>query len=109
MDIVWLRDLVICILGSISVVVLIFFAVIVYLLFRRVNAMMDAVHLFYQRTNSALDSMESTLVNVRGIVSNVGYGLITPVAQLMAIIKGVQEGVNVFNRVFKKKGGEENG
>ena len=89
MDIGWLRDLVICISGLVITVVVIFIAVLSYVL--------------YNRARSVLDSIKATSATVNEISSAVRDEIIRPVAQLVALIRGVFQGIDLVSRFFGKK------
>jgi hypothetical protein len=89
MDIGWFRDLVICISGLVITVVVIFIAVLSYVL--------------YNRARSVLDSIKATSATVNEISSAVRDEIIRPVAQLVALIRGVFQGIDLVSRFFGKK------
>jgi Na+/proline symporter len=89
MDIAWLRDLVICISGLVLAVVLILFAVLAYLLFKK--------------TRSVLNSIEATSDTVHGISAAVKNEIISPIVQLVTLIRGVLQGIDLVSRFFKKE------
>ena len=110
MDIAWFRDLVICISGLVAIILFVFIAVLAYSFYRRSSSLMDSMHSICQRSNSILDSVEATTSTVRGIVCNVRDDLVSPVVQVMAIVQGVRQGIDMVNKFFKKKEeGGENG
>jgi hypothetical protein len=92
MDIAWFRDLVICISGLVVTVVVIFIAVLSYLL--------------YNKAKSVLDSMRTTSATINEISSAVRDEIIKPILQLVALIKGVLQGIDLVNRFFGKKESE---
>jgi hypothetical protein len=92
MDIAWFRDLVICISGLVVTVVVIFIAVLSYLL--------------YSRARSVLDSMKATSATINEISSAVQDEIIRPVLQLVALVKGVFQGIDIVSRFFGKKESE---
>jgi len=89
MDIGWFRDLVICIAGLVFTVVVIFIAVLAYLL--------------YNRARSALDSLKATQAAINEIVTAVRDEIVKPVLQCMTLIKGVVQGIDLVSRFFKKE------
>ena len=95
MSIDWFRDLVICISGLVAVGVLIFVAVLLYLMYRRVMPI--------------LDSVKATSKTVQGISSYVGDEAVKPVIQVVAIIQGIRQGIDAVRRIFSKKEGVESG
>jgi len=80
MGIEWLRDLIICILGVVATAVLIFLAVLAYSLYRRMRSILDMVRAI-SRT----------------------------VAQVVALVQGIRQGVATFSRFFGKRKGEKDG
>ena len=95
MDIGWFRDLVICISGLVVTVVVIFVGVLAYML--------------YNGTRSVLNSLEATSENIREISSTVKDDVVRPVAQLVAIVQGISQGIDLVSRFFKKEGGGKDG
>ena len=94
MGIDWFRDLIICIFGLVAAGVLIFIAVLSFLLYRRVRTI--------------LDSVRATSRTIQGISSYVGDEVVKPVIELAAIIQGVRQGIDTISRLFKKKEGGRN-
>jgi len=88
MSIEWFRDLIICILGLVATGVLIFIAVLSYL--------------FYRRTRSILDSIETISRTIRGITSYVGGEVAKPLIQVVALIQGIRQGIDTVSKFFKK-------
>lgn len=95
MDITWLRDLAISISGLVLTAVLIFIAVLAYLL--------------YRRARSILDSMKIVSRNIEGISSFVTDEVAKPVIQVVAFAQGIRQGISAFSKLFKKKEGGGNG
>jgi len=91
MSIDWFRDLVICIFGLVAAGVLIFIAVLLFLLYRRVRVI--------------LDSVKATSKTIQGLSSYVGDEVVKPVIEVAAIIQGVRQGIDTISRFFKKKEG----
>jgi hypothetical protein len=89
MDIAWFRDLVICISGLVVTVVVIFIAVLSYLL--------------YSRARSVLDSIKATSATINEISSSVRDEVIKPILQLVALIRGVLQGIDLVGRFFRKE------
>ena len=94
MGIDWFRDLIICIFGLVAAGVLIFIAVLSFLLYRRVRAI--------------LDSAKATSRTIQGISSYVGDEVVKPVIEVAAIIQGLRQGIDTISRFFRKKEGGEN-
>ena len=94
MSVDWFRDLVICIWGLVATGVLIFAAVLSFLLYRRIRAI--------------LDSVRTTSKTIQGISSYVGDEVVKPVIEVAALIQGIRQGVDNIGRFFKKKEGGRN-
>ncbi len=103
MGIEWLRDLVICILGIISIIVLIFIAILASSFYRRSQSLITSLDLLCQRASSVLDNLETTSESMRGIMSDVQKALVSPVAQIVAVVQGVRQGMNLVSKFFKKE------
>jgi len=93
MDIAWFRDLVICITGLVITVVVVLFGVLSYLLYIRVRAI--------------LSSLQAASANVNEISSAVKDDIVKPVAQLVALIRGISQGIDMFSRFFRKQEGDK--
>lgn len=89
MDIGWFRDLVICISGLVITGVVMFIAVLSYLL--------------YSRTRSVLDSIEATSETIHDISSAVRDEVVKPVVQVVALVRGISQGIDIVSRFFKKE------
>jgi hypothetical protein len=89
MDIEWFRDLVICISGLVVTLVVIFIAVLAYLL--------------YNRARSLMDSIKATSATINEISSAVRDEVVKPVLQWVTLIKGVFQGVDLVSRFFRKE------
>ena len=110
MDIAWFRDLIICISGLVSIVVLIFIAVLSYSFYRKAGSVIDSMSSFYRRTGSVLDSIEATSATMKGVVCSVRDEMVSPMVQVLAIVQGIRQGINIANKFFRKKEeGGENG
>jgi hypothetical protein len=94
MSIDWWRDLVITIYGLVATGVLVFLAVLGYLLYRRVR--------------SVLDSVRATSRTVQGISSYVGDEAVKPVMQVVALVQGIRQGIDAIRQIFRKKEGGKN-
>lgn len=95
MSIDWFRDLVISISGLVLIGVLIFIAVLSYLL--------------YRRTRSILDSIKIVSRNIQGISSYVTDEVAKPLIKAVAFVQGIRQGINAISKLFKKKEGGGNG
>jgi len=98
MSIEWLRDVIICFSGLVVTGVLIVIAVVVYSFYRRVKAVLDSVE-------AASTNIKTTSATVQGIASCVGDEVVKPVAQVVAVIQGVRQGIDTISKLFKKEGG----
>jgi len=88
MDIGWFRDLVICISGLVITVVVIFIAVLAYLL--------------YSKIRPVLDSMKATSATLREITSTVKDEVVKPAVQFVTLIRGIVQGIELASKLFKK-------
>jgi len=97
MDIGWFRDLVICIFGLVTTIVVIFIAVLAYLLFSKMRPVMN--------------SMKATSATIQEITSTVKDEVVKPAVSFVTLIRGIVQGVEVASRLFKKeeKEGGKNG
>ena len=93
MDIGWFRDLVICISGLVVTVVVIFIAVLAYLLYNKIRAV--------------LNSMKVTSAILHEITSTVKDEVVKPVVQFATLIRGIAQGIELASKFFKK--GEQEG
>jgi len=89
MGIDWFRDLIICIFGLVAAGVSIFLAVLLFLLYRRVRAI--------------LDSVKATSRTIQSVSSYVGDEVVKPVVELAAIIQGIRQGIDTIGKLFKKQ------
>ncbi len=89
MSIDWFRDLVICIFGLGATVVVIFLAVLAFLLYLRVRPI--------------LDSVKTTTKTVENISSCVEEEVVKPLAQVAAFVQGIRQAVSLVGRFTKKK------
>jgi hypothetical protein len=89
MDLATWRDLVLVIWGSIGVLALIFICIIIFL--------------FYRKTASLIESADSVVVQVGGVVDYVDKEVIRPVTQMGTMIEGIIKGINLIREIFNKK------
>jgi hypothetical protein len=89
MDIGWFRDLVICISGLVITAVVIFIAVLAYLLFNKLRPV--------------LDSMKATSATLQEITSTVKDEVVKPAVQFVTLIRGIVQGIELATRLFKKE------
>ena len=88
MDIAWYRDLVICIWGFVATLVVIMVGVLSVLL--------------YTKLKPILDSLKATSSTISSITSTVKDEVVTPVVELAALIRGINQGIDLISRLFKK-------
>ncbi len=108
MGIEWFRDLTICILGAITIIFLIFLSVLTYSIYRQSQYLMGIIESITQKADVVLDDLEATSESVRGIASNIKSAITDPVAQVISIIQGIRQGINLINKTFKKEEAKEN-
>jgi hypothetical protein len=89
MDLAVWRDLVIVIWGSVGVLALIFICIIIFL--------------FYRKTASLIESADSVVVQVGGVVDYVDKEVIRPVTQVGTMVEGIIKGISLIKEIFKKK------
>ena len=89
MSIEWFRDLVVCIFGLGVTVVVIFLAVLAFLLYRRLRPV--------------LDSLKATTRTVENLSSCVEAEVARPLAQVAAFVQGIRQAVNLVSRFTKRK------
>jgi hypothetical protein len=89
MDIAWFRDLVICISGLVVTLVVVFIAVLAYLL--------------YNKARSLMDSLKATSATINEITSAVRDEIVKPVLQWVSLIRGVLQGIDLVSRLFRKE------
>ena len=90
MGIEWLRDLVIFIAGIVLIGVSIFISVLLFLL--------------YRRTKSLLNSTEYASKTFKGVSSYLGDEASKSMVQIAAFVQGICQGIDVFSKLFKRKG-----
>ena len=94
MSIDWLRDLIICVFGLVAIGVSVFIAVLLFSLYRRVSPI--------------LDSIKAISGTIQAITSGT-EGMIKPLVQAVALAQGIRQGIEVVNKLFKKKEGGKDG
>ena len=96
MGIEWFRDLSIIIMGFVTVVVLIFIAVLVYRLYRTIKS---TLLLAKATSKLAYDTVTIVQEGIKGLLP------------IMALIQGIRRGFEVISKMFEKesnKGGNGN-
>ena len=94
MSLDWFRDLIISIFGLVATGVFIFIAVLLYSL--------------YHRARSILDSVKTTVRTIQWVTSYIEEGA-KPVIQVVALIRGIRQGVSTISKFFEKEEGGKNG
>jgi len=89
MDIAWFRDLVICVWGVVATLLLILVAVVISLVYRKVKVVLNYISM--------------TSATVQRISSTVEDEITKPVAQVVAFIHGIRQGVSFITKSFKKE------
>lgn len=89
MDISWFRDLVICVWGAVATLLVIFLAVIMFLLYRKAKVV--------------LDSIEMTSATIYRISSTVEDEVVKPIVQVVSLVQGIRQGIDFINRFFRKQ------
>jgi len=90
-NIEWLRDLAICILGLGVTIVAIFIGVLAFLLYRKLRPI--------------LNSLKAATKTVENISSTVEEEVSRPLARLAAFIQGVSQAVSFVSRFSRRKEG----
>ncbi len=101
------RDIVICVLGVITIAVLILIAILAVSLYRRSKYLIGTIELLCQKADSVLDDFEATANTMRGIVVDIREAVTNPIAQIIAVVQGIRQGINLVGKFFKKE--EEQG
>ncbi len=130
MGIEWFRDLSIVILGFVTTAVLIFTAVLVYRLYRKITTTLFLVQTLMKSVNDTVNTVEevikTTSQNVNDIVTEVkdtiklvskGIGDtifqvqegIKPLLPILAVIQGIRRAFEGISKIFKKESNEEGG
>jgi hypothetical protein len=108
MGIEWFRDLTICILGVITIIFLVYLSILAYSIYKQSQYLMGLVESITQKADVVLDDLENTSETVRGIATNIKSAITDPVAQIISIIQGIRQGINLINKTFKKEEAKEN-
>ena len=89
MDIAWFRDLVICVWGVVATLLFILIAVLISLVYWKVKVVLNYISM--------------TSATVQRISSTVEDEITKPVAQVVALIHGIRQGVNFITKSFRKE------
>ena len=93
MDLESLRDLVIVIYAIAGIIATIFVLVIVFLLFRKLGAV--------------LDSAKSTVSNIQGTSRFMSETVVRPMIRVASVAQGVRHAIGTVVRFSRRKGGGE--
>ncbi|MGD0352394.1 MAG: hypothetical protein ABSB38_02690 [Dehalococcoidia bacterium] len=96
MDIGWFRDLVICISGLVITVVVIFIAVLAYLLYSKIRPVLDSM----KATSATIHEITSTVYE---ITSTVKDEVVKPAVQFVTLIRGIVQGIELASKLFKRE------
>ena len=94
MSIEWFRDLALCIFTLGATVVVIFIAVLAFLLYRKLRPI--------------LDSVKATTKAVEDISSCVEEEVAKPLMQVAAFVQGIRQAVSLVSRFSKRQEGGRN-
>ena len=89
MDIVWFRDLVICIFGLGAAIAVIILAVLVLIL--------------YVKIQPIIKSVKTTTSTVENISSCIEDEVVKPLSQVAAFVQGIRQAVDMVSKFTKKK------
>ncbi|HEX9896833.1 MAG TPA: hypothetical protein VGA85_04130 [Dehalococcoidales bacterium] len=127
MDMEWFRDLSITILGFVTTGVLIFVAILVYRLYRKITATFDLIQTLMKSINDTVNTVEEiikttsqnindTIIEVKDNIKLVLKGIsdsifqvregIKPVLSVFSIISGINKGFKYIKKMFKKESNE---
>jgi hypothetical protein len=101
----WYRDLVICIWGFLAIIFLIIITILLFLLYKRVQKIMNSVDSICNKSNSILDSVEDSAAGFKGIITDIREEIMNPLVQVMSVIQSIRQIIGIFSQ-FKKKGEE---
>jgi len=88
-DIVWFRDLVICIFGLGATVAVIILAILALILFVRIQPV--------------IKSVKTTTKTVENISSCIEDEVVKPLSQVAAFVQGIRQAAGMFGKFTKKK------
>ena len=83
------RDLIIIIFGLVAIIAIVFGT----LLFFRI----------YRETRVVLNSWKSTSESIRNMSTRVEDEILRPILQIVSIVQGVRQGIDVVTRMFRKE------
>ncbi len=123
MGIEWFRDLSITILGFVTTAVLIFAAIIIYRLYRKITTTLFLVQTLTKSVNDTVNTVEKiikttsqnindTVTEVKDSIKLVSKGIgdtiflvqegIKPLLPILALIQGIRGGFQGISKIFKK-------
>ena len=108
MGIEWYRDLVICVMGIITIAALIFIAILVFSLYKKIKLLTNKINTLSDKANTVVDNLQSTTQNVQGIVADFRGTISSPLTQICAIATGIRQGIKLVTRLFTKQEAESN-
>jgi len=88
MDMAWYRDLVICVWGVVATLAVIMVGVLSFLLYRKLRPI--------------LNTLEATSNTINDITSTVKDEVVAPVVRIVALIKGINQGIDLVSSIFRK-------
>ncbi len=127
MGIEWFRDLSITLMGFITTAVLIFTAIIIYRLYRKMTATLSLVQTLVKSVNDTVNTVQEVIKNtsqnindtvteVRDNIKLVSKGVgdtftriqerVKPLLPILAVIQGISEGIKSISKIFKKENNE---
>jgi hypothetical protein len=89
MEIQWYRDLIICITAPVTAITLVIIAV--------VSCMR------YRRTRRIADAIDTAALNINEIIFSVREDIINPALQIMSVVKGIRQGIEMVNKFMGKE------
>ena len=101
MGIEWLRDLIICIYGIVGIIVCLAFAVIIYLLYRKIKRILTRVEDMQKGVQGIVNDVKSEIENVKAEV-------MSPMVQVIAIFQGIRQGYGMVSKMMRKEQGSGN-
>ena len=109
MGIDWFRDLIICIWGCLAIIFLIVVAILVLMLSKRLQNIMDSIDLICCKGNSILESLEVSTSNFEDIVADIRNKIMNPLIQITAVVKVIQQLMGMLNHLKKRGKRQEDG
>jgi phage-related protein len=127
MGIEWFRDLSITVMGFVTTAVLIFAAIIIYRLYRKITTTLSLIQNLIKSVNDTVNTVEETMKSVsqniddtikevKDSIKQVTKGIgetvtgiqerIKPLFPILAIIQGICEGIKSVREIFKKDNNE---